>query len=89
MGVEELCPGNNPITEELFLRVEDVSDAGSIVLCAHGEDMHLVELRDLLQELAGIGPQATVVDHGVAWQTKPVHILGEGRSTCVMYRYCN
>ena len=79
MGVEALVAGDDTVAEEPLLGVQDVSDAGSVGLGAHGEHVQLVEGGDLLQELAGVGPQPTVVDHRVAGQAKAVHILAAVR----------
>ena len=56
MGVEALIAGDDTVAEKLPLGIQNVSDAGSVGLGAHGEHVQLVEHRDLLQELAGVGP---------------------------------
>lgn len=63
--VKTLITRNYPVAEELLARVKDLGDAGSIRVGAHREDMHLIEVGDLLQELPGKGSQSAVVEHGV------------------------
>ena len=76
--VKEFVPSDDPITEEVSLWVQYVDDSSSIVPGGHGEDMQLIEPRHLLQELARVWTQATVVEDGLAWQVKSIHILGGG-----------
>ena len=83
MRVEALVAGDDTIAEEPLLGVQDMSDAGSVGLGAHGEHVQLVEGGDLLQELAGVGSQPTVVDHRVAGQAKAIHVLAAVRKKII------
>ena len=77
--VETLISRNYPVTEKLLARIKYLGDAGSIRVGAHSEDMHLIEVRDLLQELHGKWSQSAVVEHGVTRQPEPIYILHDGR----------
>ena len=76
-GIKELISGDDPVTEEMLLRIQNINDSSRIVLGRYGEHVQLVEFRDLLQELPDVWSEATVVDYRLAPQSESIHILCE------------